>query len=156
MNTKIKLESPELILVDGKPADRFGTYDHDSGVLSIQSDDHRFAGLSKVILRQCDAQNRLYELTQYVYVHYNNAPEFVSKPETNFTVAIDGVVTYKIPAVKEWAKDHDNEIIISPKDGLDHQFPEFLRYNNETFTITLQPNHKKFAGRTFYFNIMLK
>ena len=36
------------------------------------------------------------------------------------------------------------------------KYPEFLLFNNATNTITLKPNSKVYAGKTYYFTIVVK
>jgi len=41
-------------------------------------------------------------------------------------------------------------------DQQENKFPEFLLYNNASNTITLKPDSKVYAGRTYYFTIVVK
>ena len=52
-------------------------------------------------IRQCDSQNRLYEVSLKIDVLQNTVPRFVEMPVTAFTVDIDEKLTYDFPEITD-------------------------------------------------------
>lgn len=55
--------------------------------------------MSQVILRDCNAFERLLELNLYIRVLSNTYPSPVSDITTSFTLAVGDVLTYRIPTL---------------------------------------------------------
>ena len=99
-------------------------------------------GTQKTILRSCDALDRLLEMNLYVEVLSNTYPEFVSEPETAFTVAVDDVYEYQLPAVTNPVGNDEPEVYVGYVEEQADQYPPFLHFNNDTSTITLKPDER--------------
>jgi len=54
-----------------------------------------------VILRNCDAMNRLLELNLYISVISNTHPDFTETVQTSFAMSVGDVFTYKLPPVED-------------------------------------------------------
>jgi len=92
----------------------------------------------------------------YIEVISNTYPDFVSEPETAFTVAVNDVYQYQLPEVTDPEGNDDPEVYVGKMDQQEDKYPEFLLFNNGTNTITLKPDSKKYQGRTYYFTIVVK
>ena len=65
----------------------------------IQTDEDDMVGLHRIILRDYDDFGRLLEFNLYIEVLPNTHPDFVTEPDTSFTMAVGDVISYKLPPV---------------------------------------------------------
>lgn len=87
----------------------------------------------------------------------NTYPDFVSEPETAFTVALNDVYQYQLPELVDPEGNDEPQVYINYMDEQRDRYPDFLFYNNETRTITFTPfNTRYHSGRTFFFTIVVK
>ncbi len=63
-------------------------------------------------------------------------------------------ISYKLPKFSDPEGNDVGEVYINSMEN--QEFPEFVSYTNSTQTIAMNPNHKKFNGRTYYFSVVLK
>ena len=56
-------------------------------------------GVQRIILRDYDSLGRLLELNLYIQVLSNTHPDFVTEPDTSFTMAVGDIISYKLPPV---------------------------------------------------------
>ena len=57
-----------------------------------QTDEDDMVGIQKLIIRDVDALGRLLELNLYIDVLSNTHPDFVTEPDTSFTLAVGDVI----------------------------------------------------------------
>lgn len=67
----------QLIFPTGAPAAELAWYNQRDYSIYIQTDDENMVGSQQVIVRNCDAMNRLLELNLYINVLSNTHPDFV-------------------------------------------------------------------------------
>ena len=70
----------------------------------------------------------------------NSHPEFVTEPETAFSVAVDETYVYQLPEVVDREENDESEVVIGSVPDEEENYPSFLTYDFETRTITLAPN----------------
>ena len=73
-------------------------------------------GMQKTIIRSCDSLDRLLEMNLYVEVNYNNYPDFVTEPETAFSMAINEFYQYQLPAVADPEGNDEPEVYVGYMD----------------------------------------
>lgn len=56
-------------------------------------------GTQRTVVRACDSLNRLIELNVYLNISDNQAPEFVTDLQTEFTMNTSQIFDYKLPAI---------------------------------------------------------
>jgi len=112
-------------------------------------------GVQPLVIRDCDAQNRLLELTLYVEVLSNTYPDFVTEPETTFTLAVGDVINYQLPNVIDPEGNDEPFVYVGIMDAQEEKYPPFLMFENSTNTITLKPVGEAVQGRTYYFTIVV-
>lgn len=91
--------------------------DLDKNTVLIQTDSEDMVGVQKVLIRDCDALNRLLEANLYVEVLSNNYPDFVTEPTTSWTMAVDDVVTYRLPNVVDPEANDEPEVYVGIMDA---------------------------------------
>ena len=148
--------SVEVIFQNGTNAASLVVYNAQQNTIDIQTNNDEMVGIQKTIIRSCDNLDRLLEMNLYVEVISNTYPDFITEPETAFTVAVYDVYQYKLPAVVDPEGNDEPEVYVGYMDQQENKFPEFLLYNNASSTITLKPDSKKYMGRTYYFTIVVK
>jgi hypothetical protein len=84
---------------NGTSADDFAVFNSETNSIKVQTDDESKVGIERVVFRDCDALSRLLEVNLYIEVLSNNPPDFVTEPETSFTMAVGDIVSYKLPSV---------------------------------------------------------
>ena len=102
-----------------------------------------------MLIRYCDALDRLLEYNLLIKVMANNPPDFVSKLTTEFRLKVGERHTYTLPDVKDWEENDESVIYIGFEEGQKDLFPIFTKFYNKTNTLVLHPQSKTFAGRTF-------
>ena len=112
--------------------------------------------MQKTIIRSCDSLNRLLEMNLYIEVISNTYPDFVSEPETAFTVAVSDVYQYQLPEVVDPEGNDEPEVYVGILEQQEENYPPFLLFDSDTRTITLKPDSNNYAGRTYYFTIVVK
>ena len=100
--------------------------------------------------------DRLLEMNLYISVISNTYPDFVTEPQTTFTMAVGDVINYPLPEVVDPEGNDIPEVYVGVMDAQEEKYPPFLLYENSTRTITLKPASKWVAGRTYYFTIVVK
>ena len=113
-------------------------------------------GIQKTQIRDCDALGRLLELNLYIEVLSNTHPDFVTEPDTSFTMAVGDVISYKLPPVVDPDGNDIPEVYIDKMDAQEEKYPPFLMFENATNTITLKPDSQWVQGRTYYYTIIVK
>ena len=73
-------------------------------------------GIQKTIIRSCDNLDRLLEMNLYVEVISNTYPDFVTEPETAFTVAVNDVYQYQLPEVSDPEGKDEPEVYVGYMD----------------------------------------
>ena len=89
----------ELVFQDGTPADAIAKYVPATKYISIRTNEEEMVGVHRLILRDYDSLGRLLELNLYIEVLSNTPPDFVTEPNTSFTMAVGDVISYKLPPV---------------------------------------------------------
>ena len=148
--------NPFIIFQNGTDAGKLATYTANGATVEIQSDEDEMVGIQKTIIRSCNNLDRLLEMNLYIEVMSNTYPDFVTEPQTAFTVEVNDVFQYQLPAVVDPDGNDEPEVYIGEMEQQRDKFPEFLLFNNNTNTITLKPDSKEYAGETFYFTIVVK
>ena len=92
----------------------------------------------------------------YIEVLANTYPDFVSEPKTAFVLEVNEVYQYELPAVVDPEGNDEPEVYVGYMDQQEDKYPEFLYFTNSTNTIKFNPDSKKYAGKTFYFTIVVK
>ena len=141
---------------DGSSADDLVVYNPETYMAEVQTDDREKVGLQRVILRDCDALSRILEINLYIEVLSNTHPDFVSEPDTSFTMAVGEVISYKLPAVVDPDGNDIPEVYIDKMDAQEDKYPPFLMFENATNTITLKPDSQWVQGRNYYYTIVVK
>jgi len=147
--------TPKIIYQNGQDASNLAKYNRQANTIDIftNNDD---VGIKKTIIRSCDSMNRLLEMNLYIEVLANTYPDFVSEPETSFVLAVNEVYQYELPAVKDPEGNDEPEVYVGYMEQQEDKYPEFLYFTNSTNTIKFNPDSKKYAGRTYYFTIVVK
>lgn len=78
----------------------------------------------------------------YIEVVSNTYPDFKTEPQTAFTVEVNDVFQYKLPAVTDPEGNDEPEVYVGFMEQQKSKYPAFLLYNNNTQTITLKPDSK--------------
>ena len=73
-------------------------------------------GVQKTIVRSCDNLDRLLEMNLYIEVISNTYPDFVSEPETAFTVAVNDRFQYQLPEMADPEGNDEPEVYIGYMD----------------------------------------
>ena len=153
--TQMSAES-KIIFQDGKSAETIAVYNQDEYSVKIQTDEDDMVGIQKTIIRDVDALGRLLELNLYIEVLSNTHPDFVTEPDTSFTMAVGDVISYKLPPDVDPDGNDIPEVYIDKMDAQEEKYPPFLMFENNTNTITLKPDSQWVQGRTYYFTIIVK
>jgi hypothetical protein len=146
----------KLIKQDGSSAENLAKYNQEAYSVEIQTDEDDMVGVQKTIIRDCDALGRLLELNLYIEVLSNTHPDFVTEPDTSFTMAVGDVISYKLPPVVDPDGNDIPEVYIDKMDAQEEKYPPFLMFENATNTITLKPDSQWVQGRTYYYTIIVK
>lgn len=149
-------ENSQMLMQDGTPADAIAVYNQETYSVEIQTDEDDMVGVQKTIIRDCDALGRLLELNLYIEVLSNTHPDFVTEPDTSFTMAVGDVISYKLPPVVDPDGNDIPEVYIDKMDAQEEKYPPFLMFENQTNTITLKPDSEWVQGRTYYYTIIVK
>jgi hypothetical protein len=149
-------EGSVMIMQDGKSSDHLAIYNQDTYSVEIQTDEDDMVGVQKTIIRDCDSLGRLLELNLYIEVLSNTHPDFVSEPETSFTMAVGDIISYKLPPVVDPDGNDIPEVYVDYMDAQEEKYPPFLMFENSTNTITLKPDSQWVQGRTYYYTIIVK
>ena len=108
-------------------------------------------------IRQCDSQDRLYEVSLKIDVLQNTVPRFVEMPVTAFTVGIDEKLTYDFPEITDLEQNADWEILIEPFVGYNEFFPEFMTAVFDNKRLIFDPaGNSTLANTTSFFKVILK
>ena len=75
-----------FLFSDGTSAADVGRYDPMGFKMHFESDNIRFIGKHRTIIRSCTAENKLIELQLKLNFHKNLAPRFVTDIQTQFYV----------------------------------------------------------------------
>ena len=146
----------KIIFQDGTSAESFAQYSQEDYSIKLQTDEDDMVGIQKTIIRDIDSLGRLLELNLYVEVLSNTHPDFVTEPDTSFTMAVGDVISYKLPPVVDPDGNDIPEVYIDKMDAQEEKYPPFLMFENNTNTITLKPDSQWVQGRTYYFTIIVK
>ena len=87
-------------------------------------------GIQKTIIRSCNKQDKLLEMNMYIEVISNTYPDFVTEPETAFTVAVNDVYQYQLPEATDPEGNDEPEVYVNYMDNQKEKYPEFLQFNN--------------------------
>lgn len=85
---------PNMVFEDGSDSSSLVQFNQDTLSFEIQTDDEELVGVQRTVLRQCDILDRLHELNLSIEVLSNTYPDFVTEPETAFTVALFDIYEY--------------------------------------------------------------
>jgi len=96
----------------------------------VQSNDENLVGTQRTIIRGCDSLSNLIELTLYVNISSNSAPEFTEDIKTQFSLTMKEWTNYTLPAFKDPEGNDEGEVYINSMEN--QAFPEFVTYNNDT------------------------
>lgn len=86
------MSSPELVKIDGTPADHIAVWNNKTKTINIKTDSEDDVHPIQVILRDCNAFERLLELNLYIKVLSNTYPAPVSEIQTTFTMDVGDVL----------------------------------------------------------------
>ena len=87
-------------------------------------------------------------------VSSNSAPEFVTDLRTQFDLDMYKEERYTLP---DYSDPEGNDTPVLFLNSMDKQdFPDFIKFDNDTKTLIMEPNALKHQGRTFYFAVILK
>jgi hypothetical protein len=111
-------------------------------------------GTQRTVIRACDSLNRLIELNLYINISDNQAPQFTTDLQTEWTVSINETINYNLPAISVDSIDTATVYI----NAMENQaFPSFVYFNNATNSISMRPNNDtQYQGQTYYFSVVLK
>lgn len=144
-----------LIFPDGSNA-TIARYSQKDYSIYIQTNDENKVGSQQVIVRNCDAMNRLLELNLYINVLSNTHPDFVDTVQTSFTMAVNETFTYQLPVVEDPNANDVPVVYVAKMEAQEDRYPPFLMFENSTNTIIFRPIDRWSAGQTFYFIIVVK
>jgi hypothetical protein len=149
------MSNPQLLTMTGKSAS-LAKFDNKTNTIFIQTDKEEDVHMSQVILRDCNAFERLLELNLYIKVLSNTYPAPVSDIQTTFNLSNGDVLTYRIPKLVDPEGNDVPEVYVGKMDAQEDKYPPFLMYENATQTVILRPNSTQVQGRTYYFAIVVK
>ena len=93
--------TPYILFQDGEDASSLATF-------NVQQ--------NTIVIRSCDNLDRLLEMNLYVEVISNTYPDFVTEPETAFTVAVNDVYQYQLPEVSDPEGNDEPEVYVGYMD----------------------------------------
>lgn len=125
------MSSPDLLNMNGKPA-TLARYDNKTNSIMIQTDKEEDVHMSQIMLRDCNAFERLLELNLYVKVLSNTYPAPISDIQTTFTLDNGDVLTYRVPRLVDPEGNDVPEVYVGKMDGQQDKYPPFLMYENAT------------------------
>ena len=129
-----------MIFQNGTSSERLARYNPDTYTVEIQTDEQDMVGIHKTIIRDYDNLGDLAELNLYIEVLSNTHPDFVTEPDTSFTMAVGDVISYKLPPVVDPDGNDMPEVYIDKMDAQEEKYPPFLMFENNTNTITFKPD----------------
>ena len=106
-----------MIFQNGTSSERLARYNPDTHTVEIQTDEQDMVGIHKLIIRDYDNLGDLAELNFYINVLPNTHPDFVTEPDTSFTMAVGDVISYKLPPVVDPDGNDIPEVYIDQMDG---------------------------------------
>jgi hypothetical protein len=124
------------------------------GTVWVKTESEDAVGIARTTLRGCSHFNKLYEIYLYIEVLSNTYPDFVTEIETSWTLSVNEVFKYTLPALKDKEGNDDAVVYIRAMDN--QPYPPFLSYNNYSQELTFQPNSVWYSGLTYYFAIVVK
>jgi hypothetical protein len=125
------MSSPDLLNMNGKPT-TLARYDNKTNSIMIQTDKEEDVHMSQIMLRDCNAFERLLELNLYVKVLSNTYPAPISDIQTTFTLDNGDVLTYRVPRLVDPEGNDVPEVYVGKMDGQQDKYPPFLMYENAT------------------------
>jgi len=131
----------------------FSRYEQ-GGTINIKTDSQDAEGKSRTILRGCSRFNELLELYLYVDVMKNTYPDFVSEIETTWTIPVNDVFTYNLPAIKDDEGNDEPEVYIA--NMTNQPPPPFLFFDSVNMKLIFRPDSIWYQGLTYYFMIVVK
>lgn len=134
------MSSPELVMINGSPAEDIAIWNNKTKTINIQTNSEDDVHPIQVILRDCNAFERLLELNLYIKVLANTYPNPISEIQTSFTMDVGDVLTYRIPQLVDPEGNDTPECYVGIMNAQSDKFPPFLMYENSTQTVILRPN----------------
>ena len=98
----------------------------------IQTDSEDDVHSIQVILRDCNAFERLLELNLYIRVLSNTYPSPVTDIQTSFTMDTGDVLTYRVPLLVDPEANDTPECYVGKMKAQEDKYPPFLMYENAT------------------------
>jgi len=141
--------------IDGKPSP-VAKYDNATNSILIHTDEDSAVGSHQVVLRDCNALERLLELNLYINITDQSYPVPVTDIKTSFNLNNGDTLSYRIPKLVSPGNIDTPEVYVTTMTAQEDKYPPFLSYMNNTQTIVLFPNSTQVSGRTFYFSIIVK
>ena len=102
-----------MIFKNGTDASQLAKLNSDGYEVDIQTDSDQMVGIQKTIIRNCNSLDQLLEMNRHIEVMYNTYPDFVSEPETAFTVEVFDVFQYMFPEVFDVDGNDEPEVYIN-------------------------------------------
>jgi|DEB19_MinimDraft_2_1074335.scaffolds.fasta_scaffold04217_2 hypothetical protein len=85
-------------------------------------------GVQRVIIRNCDALDRLLELNLYINVLANTHPDFVTQVQTSFTLTVGTPFSYVLPGWSDPESNDVAQIYVAVMEGQETKYPPFLLF----------------------------
>lgn len=115
-----------------------GRFDRNRETIWVKTESEDAIGTSRTLLRGCSRFGRLFEIYLYIEVLSNTYPDFVTEIETSWTLSVNEVFGYTLPALKD--KEGNDEPVVYIR-AMDNQpYPPFLSYNNYSQELTFRPD----------------
>ena len=102
-----------MIFSNGTDASQLAKLNSDGYEVDIQTDSDQMVGVQQTIIRNCNSLDQLLEMNLHIEVMYNTYPDFVSEPETAFTVEVFDVYQYQLPSVMDPDGNDEPEVYIN-------------------------------------------
>lgn len=84
----------------------------------------------------------------------NTYPDFPTEIETSWTLSVNEVFKYRLPAPKDKEGNDEPELYIRAM--VSQPYPPFLSYDNYTRELAFRPDSVWYQGLTYYFTIVVK
>jgi len=127
-NTLTLMSNAKISYQTGEPTTDFAELDNFKNTVLIQTNLEDMVTVQKLRIRDCDDNNQLLEMNLYVNVLSNNYPDFVTEPETTWTMAVGDIVSYKLPQVVDPEGNDEPEVYVSIMEAQEDKYPPFLMF----------------------------
>lgn len=153
MSAFAKMEQPLFTHQNGSEVgDWLATMDMENSMVYVQTDDQNFVDTHRTWIEGCSAGSDLLMANLYIDVLDNSAPSFVGGLQTTYRMNEGDKRTGKIPYYED---DEEHGVIAYLNAVPGFEFPDFVKFDNDTETYVIYPDSDAYNGKTYRFNVVL-